>query len=374
MSQISSPWPIVALHEICRPTQWPTIPQTAFVDKGYPVYGANGKIGCYTEFNHEKPTVLITCRGATCGTINVSEPKSYVTGNAMALDDLQESIVSREYLVYALRRVGLSRAISGTAQPQITRQSLTAISIRVPPLTEQRRIAAILDQAEQLQAKRRAALAQIDTLTQAIFIELFGDPTINPRGWPTLNFADVCHTRLGKMLDQKQQTGKHQRPYLRNANVQWFRFDLSDIFEMDFDDNARQLFRLRNGDLLICEGGEPGRAAIWNGEIAECYYQKALHCARPRSELAKPEYLNWLLWFFAQRGRLSDHVTSATIAHLTGEKLAAMSIPVPPLALQVEFVHRLVIVEKIKTAHLSSLAEINELFASLQHRAFRGEL
>ena len=87
VSDVVTSWPVVSLFNFCNPKQWPTIPQTAFVEQGYTVYGANGKIGFYTEFNHEKPTVLITCRGATCGTINVCEPKSYVTGNAMALDE-----------------------------------------------------------------------------------------------------------------------------------------------------------------------------------------------------------------------------------------------------------------------------------------------
>ncbi|MDP9223730.1 MAG: restriction endonuclease subunit S, partial [Actinomycetota bacterium] len=174
----------MSLYNICNPKQWPTIPQTAFVDEGYPVYGANGKIGCYTAFNHEKPTVLITCRGATCGTINVCEPTSYVTGNSMALDNLDESRVTLRFLVYALRHRGLVKAITGTAQPQITRESLTAISIPLPSLPEQRRITQILDWVEALRVRRRATLAQLDSLTQAIFLDLFGDAGENPKRWP----------------------------------------------------------------------------------------------------------------------------------------------------------------------------------------------
>ncbi|HEY5482166.1 MAG TPA: restriction endonuclease subunit S [Verrucomicrobiae bacterium] len=191
MSNVVTSWPMVSLFDFCNPKQWPTIPQTAFVEQGYPVYGANGKIGQYTEFNHEKPTVLITCRGATCGTINVCEAKSYVTGNAMALDDLDESRVSAEYLVYALRNGSLAQAISGTAQPQITRQSLTAISIPLPPLAEQRRIAEVLDRTEALRAKRRAALAQFNSLAQSLFLDLFGDPATNPKGWPVRQLQEI---------------------------------------------------------------------------------------------------------------------------------------------------------------------------------------
>lgn len=263
---------------------------------------------------------------------------------------------------------------TGASYPAVSDRIVWASNIPLPPLPEQRRIAAILDQADALRTQRREALALLDSLTQSIFIEMFGDPVRNSKCWPQMPFSQVCDTRLGKMLDQKQQTGNHLRKYLRNANVQWFRFDLPDIFEMDFDADAREVFRLRSGDLLICEGGEPGRSAIWRDEIAECYYQKALHRGRPNPELAIPEYLAWLLWFLAHRGGLGDYVTSATIAHLTGEKLKAMAIPVPPMTIQRKFAQRQKCVDRIKTSHRVSLAELDAIFASLQHSAFRGEL
>ena len=87
------------LCELCNPKQWKTISSNKLIDDGYPVYGANGVIGYYNEYNHENRTILITCRGATCGTINICEPFSYVNGNAMALDDLSPDI-ELKYLFY----------------------------------------------------------------------------------------------------------------------------------------------------------------------------------------------------------------------------------------------------------------------------------
>lgn len=263
---------------------------------------------------------------------------------------------------------------TGASYPAVSDRIVLDSRIPFPPLPEQRRIAAILDKADALRTKRREALAQLDRLAQSIFVEMFGDPVTNPKGWPLRSFNDACPTRLGKMLDQKQQTGQHTRKYLRNANVQWFRFDLSDLLEMDFDDAARETFALKDGDLLICEGGEPGRAAIWRNQIPDCYYQKALHRGRPDPSLAHSEYLMWLLWCLAQRGGLSDHVTSATIAHLTGEKLKAMQIPLPPLQVQSKFVERLKAHERLRLTAEQALTGQDSLFASLQHRAFRGEL
>lgn len=286
--------------------------------------------------------------------------------------------LSEDYLYHALGSDAVYnqfvKMASGAVVKNLNSDVVKGVEIPLPPLPEQRRIAAILDKADALRAKRREALAQLDRLAQSIFVEMFGDPVANPNGWPLRSFNDACPTRLGKMLDQKQQTGQHTRKYLRNANVQWFRFDLSDLLEMDFDEAARETFALRDGDLLICEGGEPGRAAIWRNQIPDCYYQKALHRGRPDSSLAHAEYLMWLLWCLAKRGGLSDHVTSATIAHLTGEKLKAMQIPLPPLQLQSEFVARLTAHDRLRVAAERALTEQDLLFTSLQHRAFCGEL
>lgn len=250
-------------------------------------------------------------------------------------------------------------------------RDVAALGLELPPMGEQRRIADVLDRADALRTKRRQALAQLDTLSQSVFLGMFGDPVRNPRRWHKLPFEDACPTRLGKMLDQKRQTGEHPRPYLRNANVRWFRFDLSHLLEMDFDAQARAELRLEYGDLLICEGGEPGRAAVWRCEMEECYYQKALHRGRPKPDLAVPEYLVWLLWFLAQRGALVDHTASATIAHLTGERLKAMPIPVPPVGLQRLFAVRIAAVERLRASHEACASRLDALFASLQCKAFR---
>ncbi|MGF0312485.1 restriction endonuclease subunit S [Rhodococcus sp. IEGM1428] len=365
-------WPLVPLDEICRPKQWPTISQTQMTLAGYPVFGANGQIGWYDDYNHDRETVLITCRGATCGTINVCPPKSYVNGNAMALDDLDTRRVDTRFLVRALTPEILRKAITGSAQPQITRESLRSVSLRLPPLDEQRRIAAILDQADALRAKRRQVLTHLDTLAETYFDSLFG-AAVESHNWDTRPLGDVAETRLGKMLDAKRRTGDHPRSYLRNANVQWFHFDLEDVFSMDFDERERVTFALRRGDVLMCEGGQPGRCAIWEDQLTDCYFQKAIHRIRLGEQLL-PQYFVRAMKRTVDTGGLKDYVTSATIAHLTGEKLRTLPIRIPPLDLQRQFATN---VEAISTQHgqaQHALKLMDHLFASLQSRAFRGEL
>jgi type I restriction enzyme S subunit len=272
------------------------------------------------------------------------------------------------------KKASLESCATGSTFKQIKREDIGNLGIQLPPIAEQRRIAAILDQAEALRAKRREAMAKLNTLSQSMFLRLFGDPRQNPKRWPIARFNDVGDLQLGKMLDDKRQTGLNRKPYLRNANVQWHRFDLKDIFEMDFAPKEREKFRLRSGDVLICEGGEPGRAAVWQGEIEECYFQKALHRCRLDEKAATPDYISHVFWFLAKTGALIGTVTSATIAHLTAEKLREIRFPLPPVQMQGQFSQTIEKIAQQGTLQNASLAKLDALFASLQHRAFRGEL
>jgi restriction endonuclease S subunit len=161
-------WPTRKLMEICFPRQWPTVSDAELTESGYPVYGANGLIGFYHSFNHEKPTVLITCRGATCGTINVCGPKSYVTGNAMALDNPDESVIIREFLEWTLRVRGMGDTITGAAQPQITRKNLEGVMIPTPPLDEQRTFAARVAEIRTMETAQADSRKWLDALFQSL--------------------------------------------------------------------------------------------------------------------------------------------------------------------------------------------------------------
>ncbi|MGL6047398.1 MAG: restriction endonuclease subunit S, partial [Vogesella sp.] len=145
-------WQSVNLFELCQPKQWKTISTKDLLPEGYTVYGANGPIGFYSNFTHEHPTLMITCRGATCGNLHVSKPFSYINGNAMSLDGLITEACTQNYLRYFLAARGFEDVISGSAQPQITREGLRKIDVPLAPLPEQKRIADKLD----------ATLARVD--------------------------------------------------------------------------------------------------------------------------------------------------------------------------------------------------------------------
>ena len=150
-----------------------------------------------------------------------------------------------------------------------------------------------------------------------------------PKGWEWCRVGALCESSLGKMLDKKKNKGQ-LRPYLRNLNVQWFKFNLSDVLEMRFTDEEKERYRVKYGDVVICEGGYPGMGAIWEN-TENIYFQKALHRNRFFFEGMNYYFLYYLYSIF-YNGKLKKYYTGMGIQHLTGKSLANIPIPVPPLA------------------------------------------
>lgn len=147
-------------------------------------------------------------------------------------------------------------------------------------------------------------------------------------GWEVRTIGEVADHCLGKMLDKNKNRGT-PKPYLRNLNVRWFSFDLSDVLEMKFEDNEADRYSLRRGDVAVCEGGYPGRAAIWEDD-EPIFIQKAIH----RVRFHEPERARWFiyyLWYCDAAGTLKDYFSGSGIQHFTGQALAKFRLPIPPL-------------------------------------------
>ena len=189
-----------------------------------------------------------------------------------------------------------------------------------------------------------------------------------PDHWNVAPLYARFEVQLGKMLDARAITGECLAPYLRNIDVQWDRVDVSNLPTMDFDAQDRNRFRLLVGDLLVCEGGESGRSAIWQGELAECYYQKALHRLRPRrKDLAR--FLMYALQVAVNIGVFRAGSNQNTIDHLTADKLRRHRFAFPPAAEQAGIVAHL---DNYKAKHLSATEALQETITRL--REYRAAL
>ena len=153
-----------------------------------------------------------------------------------------------------------------------------------------------------------------------------------PADWGTPSIGQRFDVQLGKMLNGAAREGPNQLPYLRNQNVQWDRVDTADVHHMHFDPDELGRFRVQPGDLLVCEGGDVGRAAVWSGSDT-VYYQKALHRLRPLQG-DEPRFLMYVLWLASELGVFENQGNQSTIVHLTREQLREQRFPLPTLGEQ----------------------------------------
>ena len=316
-------------------------------------------------------TVIMSFK-LSLGKTAITQEPVYINEAIMAFIPTGKYAVLPDYFYYLFSAKdwtkGTNRAVMGTT---LNKATLGAVSITVPPIDEQRKIAAILDKVSDLIAKRHQQLDKLDEMVKARFVEMFGDVIQNTKLWPQYIFSDITTSRLGKMLDAKQQTGMCQYPYLANFNVQWFRFELDNLNEMDFNEADRIEFELRDGDLLVCEGGEIGRCAVWHNEIQPCYFQKALHRVRCKKEIVLPDYLAW--WFkynCDNKGFAAIEGAKATISHLPGAKLKALLVSVPPIEQQKQFATFVEQTEKTKNTISRSLEKLETLKKALMQEYF----
>lgn len=270
----------------------------------------------------------------------------------------------------------LEALASGTTVPIVNKSKFNSIVIVLPPLSEQQRIVGILDEAFEGIATAKANAEKNLQNSRALFeSHLQSVFTQRGEGWDVRKIAEVAKHSLGKMLDKAKNKGKPQ-PYLRNINVRWFTFDLSNLAEMPFLSEESAKYTAIKGDVLICEGGYPGRAAIW-AEDYPIYFQKALH----RVRFHEPKHNKWFLYYLCAQdksGELRRHFSGTGIQHFTGEVLARFELPLPPLPELRQAVEKFEELS-IETQHLEllyqqKLATLEELKKSLLHQAFNGQL
>ena len=203
-----------------------------------------------------------------------------------------------------------------------SRKNLDKIQFNIPPLPEQEhiisRIEELFSQLDASVAELKTAKERLKVYRQAVLKEAFEKVKVH------IPFGKIIDARLGKMLDKEKNTGNY-RKYLRNINVRWFSFDLSDLLEMRIEDDEIEKYSVSHNDLIICEGGEPGRCAVWDKHDS-IFYQKALHRVRFLDN-SNPKFYMYYLWFSAQTGQLCRYFTGTGIKHLTGQSLSKVVVP-----------------------------------------------
>jgi type I restriction enzyme S subunit len=283
----------------------------------------------------------------------------------------------RRFIESPAARRWLDQHTKGVAVTGINLGDLRQLPVPLPPLPEQRRIAEILDRAEALRAKRRAAIAQLDELTQAIFVDMFGDPATNPKGWPESELGELCE----RVIDCPHSTPVYvQRttPYIcvRSSDIQDSELALTNAKYMDYSEYSKRTARGKpqRGDIIYCrEGARFGNVARLTDDTQICLGQRMM-LFRPRATVGNSEYLWAFLSSPAGYRRATNAVEGSAAPHVNIRSIVKFRLPTPPIIKQRDFSRRVISVDSLKFAHRTALSELDALFATLQHRAFRGEL
>lgn len=320
----------------------------------------------------EKDDILLSVR-APVGPTNLAPCKVCIGRGLTAIRP--NSSICLKYLLYFFRyyEAQLQKSGTGTTFKAITQNVIKNIEVPVPDLAVQERIVSKIDELfSRLDAsvvELQTAKEKLKVYRQAVLNDVFG----NTQNF--VSFGRITDSRLGKMLDKEKNVGTPQR-YLRNINVRWFNFDLSDLLEMRIEQNEFDKYSIRYGDLVICEGGEPGRCAVWD-KNKSIFYQKALHRVRFTNG-SNAKFYMYYLWFAAQTGQLNRYFTGTGIKHLTGQSLN--KIPVPNFdkpsqdraVSEIEF--RLSVCNQIEETIDVSLHQAEALRQSILKQAFEGNL
>jgi type I restriction enzyme S subunit len=328
-------------------------------------------------------------------------------------------VIPAKFLEYFLRTAKpfIEQTSRGTGLQHINPKTFWPLSFPLPPLNEQKRIVSKLDviipriEAVKQRLEKVPNILKLfrqSVLTAAVTgkltekwrkehpemrnTEVLSDKTIKlinkskyikewgnfevPYTWLCAYLGEIADLRLGKMLDGSKNKGEKIK-YLRNVNVRWFKFDLSDLKEIKITKTEKEILSIKNGDIFICEGGEPGRAAVWKNGENSMTFQKALHRVRFRIPF-ESDFLVYNLKVDAYTQKLNRLFTGSTIKHLTGRSLALYPITFPPLEEQKEIVKQVeklfAWADKVEAHYQKAKEQVDKLTQSVLAKAFRGEL
>lgn len=338
----------------------------------YPIYGAAGYLGNVDFYHQEKPYVAIVKDGAGIGRTTLHPAKSSVIGTMQYL--LPKDNVLPEYLYYVVRHMHLEKYFTGATIPHIYFRDYKNEKFNLDSLDKQAKIVEILGNAELVILKRRQQLAELDKLIKARFVELFGDPKINPNKYP------VC--QLSEHIAFLTSGSRGWAQYCADDGTEWFitirnvkdcHIETDNMQPINAPDNAEaKRTRVQEGDLLISITADLGRTGVVTKEIAEhgAYINQHLTCIRLKQDVLNPLYVAYFMESPAGKEQFESKNQSAVKAGLNFNSINSLRLMVPPLEEQNAFVNFVEQVDKSKVVVQKALDEAQTLFDSLMQEYF----
>lgn len=340
---IPNDWSWRNLVELCNPKQWKTISNSDLTETGYRVFGANGFIGFYHEFNHEDETISVTCRGATCGTVNLIPPRTYITGNSMCLDNLSRE-VSKFYLFYATQFRTFSDVISGSAQPQITAEGMKKVCLPIPPLPEQKKIASILTSVDEVIENTQKQIDKLQDLKKATMNELltkgighteFKDSEFGriPKSWEVVTLEEISEALIDYRGKSPPKSDKGI-PLITAKNIRmgFIKMEPKEFIEETSFNQWMVRGIPKFGDIFFTTEAPLGFVAMVP-EYKHAVGQRVITIS-PRREIFDPQFLCYQLQGETFQKQLVDSSTGSTVTGIKQSTLRKILLCVLPLSEQ----------------------------------------
>jgi type I restriction enzyme S subunit len=291
----------------------------------------------------------------------------------------QEERVDTTYLYFYLRTLDFYHLAGKTTVPAIRKSTIEKLKIPLPPLEEQRRIAAILDKADGVRRKRKEAIRLTEELLKSTFLEMFGDPVTNPKGWEVIGLGKISQIQGGLQVTPARKELPLEVPYLRVANVYRDKLLLDEIKNIRVTSSELERINMKAGDILIVEGHgnkeEIGRSSVWDGSIENCVHQNHLIRVRLDPNKAEPIYISAYLNSAGGRCQLTKFgKTTSGLNTISTSNVKATKVLCPPIEMQKRYLDFQRKLTEAKNASVQHLEQSENLFNSLLQRAFRGEL
>ena len=355
------------LWEIFNLKQWSHLAVNDLLDSWFAVFGANWKIGYYDRYMYEEPMVLVSCRWANCGSINLTEPKSWVTWNSIALVPNWKIDIDTDFLYYILKGTKFNDVISGSAQPQIIVWNLTNKVVGIPPLATQRAIADKLDKLQSLIDLKKQAIIKTDELAKSIFLEMFGDPVKNEKEWEVKKFGEIIKIDA-KMVDPKKEEYK-KLVHIWGANIESETWKLHNLKTAETEGIISWKFLIDKKHILFSKI-RPKLKKI-------CYPQVTALCSADiypmtvNEEKLNQHYLMYYLLWDQFTSIVSEMAEKrAQIPKVNREELEQINFPLPPLPLQQKFADIITQIDAQKSEHKLALAKLEELYQAEMQESF----
>lgn len=371
-------WKVVKLGDVCTINYGTRVVRNRDGGTTYPVYGGGGATFMMDVYNREN-CVVVSRFAMSEQCTRYIHGKFFLNDSGLTLMS-KDSLLSQEFL--NLQILFLNNAIfqlgRGAAQKNLDTKAFVLLELKFPvDIEEQHRIVKKLDAAfEKIDAMKAKAEKNIEN-AKALFQQTLAAELEPKEGWVEKKLGDVCESCLGKTLNSSLDTGL-QYNYLCAVNVQWDKFDLSKLKTAKFNETEREKYTVVKGDLLVCEGGETGRAAIWDSEET-ILYQNALHRIRFKNNEIYSRYCLFYLMNLKFGGRLDKEFSrGATIKHLVTKSLHSIPFAYPNFDIQQQIVTKLDILsakcKKLEEAERKTIAECDALKQAILRQVFNGEL